>query len=274
MVKVSVIIPSYNSGEYIAEAIDSALAQTYQDYEVIIADDASDDFSTVFVLKEQIRKDKRIKLVTLPENKGAAAARNEAIRKANGEYILPLDADDVLVPDCLEKAVALIEKESADLVYMNYKCFGDANHVVKLMKDPEELKKKLPFKNCFSITSLFKKADWEAFGGFDETLQGREDWDFWLNFAEHDKKLVLLEGIMFHCRKHMGSLSTKTGHLNRQFNARIRQNHASLYKWHNYYFTFNFLRYVVRKNLIRLSTRKNKRYLQIFGIYIIKPPYY
>ncbi len=249
--------------------------QTYQDFEVIIADDGSDDFNIPAILKKMEHKDERIKVISLPKNKGPAVARNTAIREAKGTYILPLDADDVLAPTCLEKTIALMEKENADLVYVNYKCFGDSNHTVKLMKDSEELKKKLPFRNCFSIVSLFKKADWEAFGGFDESLAYREDWDFWLNFAEHDKKLVLLEEVMFYYRRYAGSVSKQDSHhLRKQIIKKVQQNHASLYKWHNYYCTFNFLRYVVRKNLIRFSLRKNRRYLQVFGVYIIKPPYF
>ena len=96
MPKVSVIIPCYNAGEWIDEAVDSVLSQTYKDYEIIIVNDGSSDPLT----QEKLRSYESSSIQVIhQENKGPAAARNTGIRSARGEYILPLDADDMLVPD-------------------------------------------------------------------------------------------------------------------------------------------------------------------------------
>lgn len=92
--KVSIIVPVYKTEAYIAECLDSVLAQTYQDFEVICVDDGSPD-NSVEIIKEYSKNDPRISYVR-QENAGLSAARNTGIRNAKGEYILPLDSDDML----------------------------------------------------------------------------------------------------------------------------------------------------------------------------------
>lgn len=98
---VSIITPCYNGAKYIGETIDSVISQTYPDWEMIIVDDGSKDNSAQIV-REYAEKDSRITLVQ-QENAGSAAARNNGIRRAEGQYIALLDADDLWHPDFLEK---------------------------------------------------------------------------------------------------------------------------------------------------------------------------
>ena len=101
--KVTVIIPCYNMGQYIDEAVDSVFAQTMQNFEIIIVDDGSTDQATTQLLSNYHRPNTRV-LVT--ENQGLAAARNHAIRHANGEYLCALDSDDKLHPTYFEHATS------------------------------------------------------------------------------------------------------------------------------------------------------------------------
>ena len=106
MPRVSIIMPCYNQGQYVAEAVDSVLGQTFHDFEIIIINDGSTDQETISTL-ESFDRPKCLILHTT--NQGLAAARNNGIREARGEYILPLDADDRIAPTYLEKAVRVLD---------------------------------------------------------------------------------------------------------------------------------------------------------------------
>ena len=115
--KVSVVIPSYNSSSYIMDAVKSVLNQTYDNLEVIIADDASTDDTRAVIRKI---REPRVKLIERTENGGAAAARNSAIRAATGRYIAFLDSDDYWLPDKLSKQIGKMQEEAASCSCTSY----------------------------------------------------------------------------------------------------------------------------------------------------------
>lgn len=115
---VSIIMPSYNASRFITESIKSVIVQTYQNWELLIADDCSKD-SSVEVIKKIIDKDQRIKLFPLLKNVGAAA-RNVAIEHANGQYIAFLDSDDVWEPEKLERQLAFMKENKYAFTYSEY----------------------------------------------------------------------------------------------------------------------------------------------------------
>ena len=102
--KVTVITPSYNSAKYISETVRSVQNQTYDDWEMIIVDDCSQD-NTCEIIESFIEKDNRIRLIKQETNQGAGAARTLAMRNSTGKYIAYLDADDIWLPDKLEKQI-------------------------------------------------------------------------------------------------------------------------------------------------------------------------
>jgi glycosyltransferase involved in cell wall biosynthesis len=104
--QVSVIIPCYNQGRYLDDAITSVLVQTYQNFEILIVDDGSTEPETIEILQDYQQPKTRI---IRTENQGVATARNLGIAQAQGTYILPLDADDKIADSYLEKAVTLLE---------------------------------------------------------------------------------------------------------------------------------------------------------------------
>lgn len=117
MATVSVIIPVYNAERYIAQCLDSVLAQTLRDIEIICVDDGSTDGS-VAILKRYAARDSRLRLIR-QKNAGAGAARNQGLREATGEYLSFLDSDDFFEPDMLEKAVAQARQYEAEIVVFN-----------------------------------------------------------------------------------------------------------------------------------------------------------
>lgn len=126
MSKVSVITPSYNSSLYISHAIHSVQSQSYQNWEMIIVDDCSSD-NSVELIKEFKKKDKRIKLIPLSKNVGAAEARNIALRNASGKFIAFLDSDDMWYPDKLEKQLAFMQNNDYAFTFTAYERINHDN---------------------------------------------------------------------------------------------------------------------------------------------------
>lgn len=115
---VSIITPCYNGAKYISETIDSVIAQTYTEWEMIIVDDGSKDNSAQ-IISGYVAKDSRIRLIS-QENAGSAAARNNGIRNASGQYTALLDADDLWLPEFLEKQIAFMREKNAVCVCCSY----------------------------------------------------------------------------------------------------------------------------------------------------------
>jgi glycosyltransferase involved in cell wall biosynthesis len=202
---VSVIIPAFNAAEYIGQTLDSVFAQTYPKIEVIVVDDGSSD-ATSAVTKEFAARDARIQLVQ-QSNAGTGAARNTAIRKARGEYIAPLDADDFWFPEKLEKQVERLEQcgDETGLVYcwsmiidQHGELFGDCSHTVE-----GRLRQALILRNIVGNGSvpLFRATTLEKVGLYltraeQEGAQGCEDWDLYLRISEHFDVRVVPEYLM------------------------------------------------------------------------------
>ena len=204
MNKVSVVIPCFNSGEFLEEAVQSALAQTWQHLEVVIVDDGSTDPSTLRLLKEARWPRTRI---FHQQNAGPAAARNHAVREADGSYVLPLDADDTIEPTYVEKAVAILDARSeVGCVYCKATKFGAERGPWNL---PAYTLRELVIDNVIFVTSLYRKADWESVGGYNEKLRhGVEDYDFWVKIVHLGREVVQLEDSLFNYRIRESSRTT------------------------------------------------------------------
>lgn len=123
---VSIITPTYNCGRFIAETIQSVLAQTYTDWEMIIVDDCSTD-DTASVVNEYASKDKRIKYLCNEHNSGAALTRNYALREAQGRWIAFLDSDDLWLPQKLERQIAFMQQHDYAFSYHEYDEIDEAS---------------------------------------------------------------------------------------------------------------------------------------------------
>lgn len=197
--KVSIIIPCYNQAAYLGEAIESALNQTYPNIEIIIVNDASTD-STAQIISEFQNKYPNIKGIHLEQNAGACKAKNIAAEQANGEYILPLDADDKIMPAYVEKAVKILQNNpKTGIVYCKAKLFGTKNKEWRL---PPYNKEKILFGNMIFNTALFRKKDFEQAGKYkDYVKNGYEDWDLWLSIIKNGFDVCQIDEILFYYRQ-------------------------------------------------------------------------
>ncbi len=180
MLKVSIIIPCYNQGLFLDEAVDSVLKQTFQDFEIIIVDDGSTDEFTRQKL-QGYSKPKTTVIIT--KNKGVSAARNTAIQKSRGKYILPLDADDKIDNIYIEKAVKILDNnENIKVVYCNVELFGSKTGFVNF---PVFSMKAFLIKNSIHVSGLFRSKDTKNIIEYDENMKdGLEDWDFWISLLK------------------------------------------------------------------------------------------
>jgi glycosyltransferase involved in cell wall biosynthesis len=191
---VSVIIPAFDAAATIRQTLNSVLAQTYREIEVIVVDDGSSD-ATSAIVEEFVTRDARLQLVR-QSNAGVGAARNTAIRKAQGKYIAPLDADDIWFPEKLEKQVARMEQcgNETGLVYCWSKIVDNHGGLVSDCSQIVQgrLRHALILRNVVGNGSvpLFRAAALEKVGLYltqagQGGAQGCEDWDLYLRIAEH-----------------------------------------------------------------------------------------
>jgi len=135
---VSIITPSYKSVKFIKETIDSVLVQTYTNWEMIVVDDCSPDDSNELI-ENYILKDSRIKFIKLEKNSGPAVARNRAIEEAVGRYIAFLDADDLWMPQKLEKQISFMNEQKCALSYTSYYVISEDNEELGLFTTKEQI---------------------------------------------------------------------------------------------------------------------------------------
>ena len=200
MPAVSIIMPAYNVEPYVGDAIRSALAQTFTDFELIVVDDGSKD-GTADVVKELARQDARIQLVQ-QANRGLAGARNSALRAARGAFFALLDSDDLWEPEFLAEQMAILSsRPDVDIVTGNGWCLGGAKNGQLALPCPDprpvpDLATIIGDERAVFIMSVFRRRVYTTIGSFDESMRSNEDYDFWLRaavagftFARNDRPL-------------------------------------------------------------------------------------
>lgn len=208
---VSIVVPAYNVGRYIAVAIESVLAQTYDDYEIIVVNDGSPDTAELERVLEPYR---RHLTYMVQENRGCGAARNAAIRVARGRYVALLDGDDLWEPDYLAVQVSVLDSDpSVDVVYPNAIMFGE-EHQGHLFMDVnpsvgDVSVEALISERCTVMVSVCARRESLSRAGlFDEDLRSAEDFDLWLRIAQAGGRIVYHRKPLVHYRRRPGSLSS------------------------------------------------------------------
>ncbi len=190
---VSVLVPCFNLGEFLPEAVDSVLAQTFQDFEILVVDDGSTDAHTLEVLRN-FRRPRTTVFRT--ENRGL---------HARGRYVCALDADDRLLPRFLEKTVALLERDQ-NLAFVStwLEAFGSESFLWK----PERCDFPRLLAECVVLTaSPVRREVLLGAGGWDESFrEGEEDWDLWLTLTEQGRRGAIVPEILFQYRQRPGSM--------------------------------------------------------------------
>jgi len=252
-VKVSVVIPCFNYGAFIRETIASLAAPTFRDFEIVIVNDGSTDPATLEILREL--RGASCRVIDTP-NRGVSAARNLGIEQASGEYILPLDADDLISPDYLQRTVAALNAGSEVGVVMGARVmFGEKSGPAPL--PPYDPRRELA-ENLIFPTALFRKRDWARVGGYCEAMRsGWEDWEYWVAFSRLGLGVVLVPEASFYyrvrssSRDHSLTLWQKSGLF-----ATIVWRHRDLYLRHFGYVAAHLTRHLL--GLLRNRTRQVK----------------
>jgi glycosyltransferase involved in cell wall biosynthesis len=203
--RISVLMPCFNHGEFIGEAIDSVRQQTIHDSEIIVVDDGSTDVATRATLATLA--DARTRVLTV-EHRGLPAARNFAARHARGEFFCALDADDKLAPTWFERAVHLLDSRP-EVAFVSHwlETFGDERWT--WMPERCDLPSLLA-RNAVNGAALVRRDAFEAAGGYDETMrEGCEDWDLWLRLVGAGRRGAIIPEVLFFYRRRADSMSRR-----------------------------------------------------------------
>lgn len=191
---VSIVIANYNYARFLPEAIDSALAQTHPAVEVIVIDDGSRDDSLAVASGFDVT-------VLAQENQGVCAARNNAAAVAHGEYILFLDADDMLYPDSVARLLARLKSAPPDAGY----AYGQMEYFdtrTGLFASREFDTRALAKDNYICVTTLIRKEAFDRVGGFDRGFTLREDWELYVRLLHAGYRGAFLPEPILRYRKH------------------------------------------------------------------------
>lgn len=258
---ISIVIPCYNCEEYIVETVQSVLDSDYKNIEIILVNDGSKD-KTASIIDTIAKKYGNISAFHI-ENNGPSKARNIAISKAKGEYILPIDGDDKIDANYISKAHHIISNSpQIKVVYCNAEYFGDKTGAWFLPDFSYEL---LATSNMIFISAMFRKSDWEKIGGFDEKMiHGIEDWDFWISMLKDGGKVYRLDYTGFYYRI---TIQSRTIKLFKE--GKIKQMYQYIFNKHKDFFITYLtdplnLIYQLEKANHELDKLKNKSFVKIY----------
>lgn len=239
-IKVSINLITFNRANFIHQAIDSVLAQTFSDWELIIIDDASSD-NTKELVELYLLKDKRIKYFRQDSHTGIAPARNLALKLSIGKYVAVLDSDDIWTDkNKLQKQIEFLDNN------FDFCLVGCGVEVVNEKGEPlykycnpekdEEIRKNILITNPFAHSSaVYRKNIIEHIGGYNETLKIGEDYDLWLRIGKVGK-MANLNQVYVSYRKHGENISILDRSVALQNNIDIISNYKKDYP--NYYLAF------------------------------------
>jgi glycosyltransferase involved in cell wall biosynthesis len=201
--KISILVPLYNQAEYVSQCLDSLLDQTREAHEIIVVNDGSTDGGEKIVGNYP-----NIKLIN-QVNKGLSAARNTAIMHATGDYVLPVDADDMLLPEALEKINQVAEMTNADVISPSFQEFGLRATKIVLMPSPslEDFK----VANRVGYCSAIKRSALLEVGGYSPRMTwGYEDYHLWFDLLTRGKTFVTIPDILWLYRTKAYSMITES----------------------------------------------------------------
>lgn len=222
----TIVIPCYNYGNYLPEAVTSALGQTLYSLEVIIVDDGSTDPYTKEVVASYADTP-RVKIIS-QKNAGLSAARNAGIKAAKSKYICCLDADDWLSADYIEQCIWRLESDqNVGFVYSWVRVFGDDNHIWHTRDfDIDEARDK----NWTSVAAVYPKCDWFLAGGYDTSMAGGyEDWEFWLRLSQLGRAGKVIKAPLFHHRRHGVTMTHTAKAMDKELTSRMRSLNPAFY---------------------------------------------
>jgi len=255
--KISVIMAVYNSEKFLNESINSILNQTFKNFEFIIINDCSTD-NSLKIIKEFIKKDKRIKLINNKKNFGAAGTRNKGLKIAKGKYIAILDSDDLALKKRLEIQFNYLEKNphiflvGSSAIYIDEK--GKEIRRFRKYNDYKILAWRLP-KSCSIIHSSAMFRNTKDIS-YNENFRSAHDYNFYLDLLDKGENLTNLPQFLTKYRVHPDSISVAKKKEQQRFANAIKERHKNL---RNKISFFNKLKYSIKLVLFYLRTFNEKR---------------
>ena len=251
---VSIIIPTYNSADFIADALASVQQQTYPNWEVILVDDGSTD-ATLVIAQKIAETDHRIRIFKNPTNSGTGVTRNNALHHCQGNYIAFLDADDLWKPNKLERQLQFMQEQQQPFTFSFYECIDEAgNSLNKLVEAPRNLSYRQLF-FCNYVGNLTGIYDADFFGKIAiSSIRKRQDWMLWLTILKKLKSAKLVPESLAYYRIRNNSLSASKVAL-------LQHNFAVYRQFHRYNFVvalFIMLGFLFTQLLIKPRYIKNE----------------
>lgn len=201
---VSIVLPVYNGAAFVAQSIESCLAQTYVNFELIVVDDASTD-GTPALVQEFVIKEPRVRLLRHAANRKISAALNTGFEQAKGEYLTWTSADNMYRPHALERMLRFFETSpETDFVYAGYSIIEAGENIKKKVMPRPACE--LPFRNVIGACFLYRRKVMESVGRYAEGLYGVEDYDFWLRVFAVFRPQPLAEDLYLY-RRHSESVT-------------------------------------------------------------------
>lgn len=225
---ISLIITCFNDSAYVRKAVESAVKQTYENKEIILVDDGSD---------EQTRKilgtlESKIDQLIIQDNSGLSAARNRGISASKGELIMILDADDYLDPDFCKEAQKLYVDNFP--IYKIITCQAyrfDEKGITDIFKPKGGDLNDFLFGNCALATSMFSRKDWLDVGGYDERMKlGYEDWEFFIRILAFGGQAFVISSPLYYYRQKQNSLRSEAYNIRYELWQYIYLKHPALYQ--------------------------------------------
>lgn len=222
---VSIITPCFNNAAYIEETLKAIIMQDYQNWECIVIDDGSTDQSAKLI-QEIAQKEPRIKYL-YQANSGAAAARNNGIKNSKGKYILPIDGDDLIHPSYLSKGIPLLEAHpNIKVVCCKVKMFGAKSK--EMILQPYSFKKLL-IQNQLTVSSIYRRSDYDKTTGYDPKMFSSEDWEFWISLLKTGGEVRKIDETLLYYRRHANSKNKKNHNKRQILRKYVYQKHKELY---------------------------------------------
>ncbi|TXE05843.1 glycosyltransferase [Gelidibacter salicanalis] len=226
---VSIILPVFNGEQFLAQSINSCLAQSYKNIELIIVNDASTD-SSYSIIEGFANKDNRVRAIHNATNKKLPASLNIGHRTAQGTLMTWTSDDNVYAPNAIEEMVISIENNNADIVYSNLYHIDEHNDIKG--KYIYCKTRTILLDNIIGACFLYRKEVYENLGGYDELLHGIEDYDFWLQ-ASRKYEFSHIDKFLYYYRKHGNSLSSSIddplSELSNNFKDRLTQSYRKYF---------------------------------------------
>lgn len=214
---LTVVLPYYNQGDYLMEALESVWGQTFTDFEVIVVNDGSTDQPSIDLL--ETIDEPRTRIIHR-ENGGLPAARNTGLQEARGKYLCCLDSDDAIHPTHFEKLLVALESRQCDLAHCDLERFdkgegfwrGEGFHLSALIEGNTVGN---------TATGILRLEAWKTLKGYDENLRGYQDWDFWLRLAATGHRGTHIPEPLFLYRRHGTSMISRSVRRHRELTSQI-----------------------------------------------------